>query len=71
MYFEHVNDFEKSYFLKISPINSNNEIIDQLLNLSALFITANYDDQIEKSFRKRMESARRFRSFTRKRIRRK
>lgn len=52
MYFEHVNDFEKSYFLKISPINSNNEIIDQLLNLSALFITANYDDQIEKSFRK-------------------
>lgn len=52
IYHKHVNDFEKLYFLETDPINSANDTIDQLLCLSALFITTNYDDQIEKSFRK-------------------
>lgn len=49
-YAEHENDFEKYNFLEIMPIKQNNEIIDQILNLSGFFITSNYDDQIEKSY---------------------
>lgn len=52
IYRSHENDFEKYYFLNIAPVNAKNEIIDQIINLSGIFITSNYDDQIEKSFQK-------------------
>lgn len=55
-YLEHVNDFEKYYFLEINPIKKTNEIIDQVLNLSAIFITTNYDNQIEKAYEKTFQS---------------
>ncbi|PJN78247.1 hypothetical protein CWE03_07825 [Lactobacillus johnsonii] len=55
-YLEHVNDFEKYYFLEINPIKKINEIIDQVLNLSAIFITTNYDNQIEKAYEATFQS---------------
>jgi hypothetical protein len=54
-YKRHENDFEKYYFLEIAPLKQNNDIIDQILNLSGFFITSNYDDQIEKAYKRDFE----------------
>lgn len=50
LYEKHVNDFESFYFLEIEPINSQNKILDELVKQSGLFITTNYDQQIEKAY---------------------
>lgn len=50
LYKKHVNDFESFYFLEIEPINSQNKILDELVKQSGLFITTNYDQQIEKAY---------------------
>ena len=52
LYKKHVNDFESFYFLEIEPINSQNKILDELVKQSGLFITTNYDQQIEKAYKR-------------------
>lgn len=53
LYQEHVNDFEQFYFLQMSPLYAENEILNRLVKLSGLFITTNYDDQIETTIDKK------------------
>lgn len=48
-----VLNFEKFLFSKVKPIDVTNDILDELMNIRASFITTNYDDQIEKSFDKK------------------
>lgn len=50
IYNEHVLDFERKIFYKIEPTISKNTILDELVKMEPIFITTNYDDQIEKSY---------------------
>lgn len=52
LYQNYVNDFEKYYFINVHPIKQRNEILDELVKQSGLFITTNYDQQIEKAYEK-------------------
>ena len=52
LYQNYVNDFEKYYFINVHPIKQRNDILDELVKQSGLFITTNYDQQIEKAYEK-------------------
>ncbi|MBO0432100.1 SIR2 family protein [Enterococcus sp. DIV0660C] len=50
LYQEHVLDFERKIFTETQPILIKNDILDELVKLEPIFITTNYDNQIEKSY---------------------
>ncbi|MDT2688076.1 SIR2 family protein [Enterococcus gallinarum] len=50
LYNRHVLDFERKLFTEIEPTIAKNEILDELVKFEPIFITTNYDDQIEKSY---------------------
>lgn len=52
IYNKHVLDFEKYIFTELTPSNPVNLILDELVKLRPIFITTNYDKQIEISFEK-------------------
>ena len=41
-------NFEKNYFEKLVPYQPSNEILEALVNIDAIFVTSNYDLEIEK-----------------------
>lgn len=41
-------NFEKNYFEKLVPYQPSNEILEALVNIDAIFVTPNYDLEIEK-----------------------
>ena len=53
IYDENLLMFEKYLFNEVAPFIPKNEIIDQLILLKGTFITTNYDNQIEKSFKQK------------------
>lgn len=55
IYKNHVLDFEKFIFSEAYPIATENDVLDNLVNLDATFITTNYDSQIENSLRRNLE----------------
>ncbi|ONN43537.1 SIR2 family protein [Enterococcus mundtii] len=50
LYNKHVLDFERKIFTDIEPTITKNEILDELVKFEPIFITTNYDEQIEKSY---------------------
>ena len=45
-------DFEKDYFKKLAPFQPSNEVLEFLVNIDAIFITPNYDLEIENHARR-------------------
>lgn len=43
--------FEKKFFLEYNPLISSNEILQYLVQLDPIFITTNYDQEIEKALK--------------------
>lgn len=50
IYRNHVLDFERKIFTENDPILIKNDILNELIKLEPIFITTNYDNQIEKSY---------------------
>lgn len=50
IYRKHVLDFERKIFTENEPVLTKNDILDELVKLEPIFITTNYDNQIEKSY---------------------
>lgn len=46
---EYMHKYEQSVFIDTEPMSKENEILNELVNLRPIFITTNYDDQIEQA----------------------
>ncbi|MBB1122827.1 SIR2 family protein [Limosilactobacillus sp. Lr3000] len=54
-YEKEVLSFEKEYFNKILPSSNQNLILNELTRIPAIYITTNYDSQIENSLKQVLE----------------
>lgn len=52
---DEVLSFERQYFNELVPVSSQNLILNQLARIPAIYITTNYDSQIEKSLKQQLE----------------
>lgn len=46
---EYMHKYEQSVFIDTEPMSKENKILNELVNLRPIFITTNYDDQIEQA----------------------
>lgn len=54
IYSQVVNECERFIFLKLQPIQSRNEVLEQLVRMHTTFVTTNYDQQIEDSIKRQL-----------------
>jgi hypothetical protein len=54
IYLQVVNECERFLFLKLPPIQSRNEVLEQLVRMHTTFVTTNYDQQIEESIKRQL-----------------
>lgn len=54
IYLQVVNECERFIFLKLQPIQSRNEVLEQLVRMHTTFVTTNYDQQIEESIKRQL-----------------